>query len=194
MSIKGFHLHLPQDDCPRVFYILFLKLFTGLNLIPLNSHLNLPFDHYNCNISSSLIFTLIPSERTHDSMLPMTIRQPYGMNNLYWLNVHTHITILGRVGIIDNMTRLYHISRGRSGLLLFRSLLVLFLKIPLFTVIVILPISSLYKLAACCPLTFDLFPDLLHPFNQRQLCHNPLIFKQCAVFPKPQSWYPPSML
>ena len=151
MSIKGFHLHLPQDDCPRVFYILFLNLFTGLNLIPLNSHLIIPFDHYNCNVSSSLLFTLIPSERTHDSMLPMTIRLPYGKNNIYWLNTYIHIRTLGRVYGLYNMTiwldYIIFPGVGAGPSFLGHNWSFSYQN----TVIVILPISSLYTLAAVVP-------------------------------------------
>ena len=78
------HLHLPWDEGPRVFYILMLNFFTGLNNFPLNSHLNLIFDHYNCDIFFTIYYSIgtVPSdERT--TLATSDIWQPLVLNNLY---------------------------------------------------------------------------------------------------------------
>ena len=83
MSIKGFHLCLPRERRPTGVLHIIPKPLYWVKYYSADFTLESYIDLYNYNIFSPHLFTLIPLERMHDSMLPMTIRQPYSMNNVY---------------------------------------------------------------------------------------------------------------
>ena len=146
MSIKGFHLCLSRDTCPRVFYILILNSLTGWNLIPLISHLNLTLITITAIYSHFTLFTLILLDWTHDCNATNDNKTTFRYELCILIKPQSYIIILEQLSttwIIDIMTTLYHISQGGRGPLLFKLILVISFKTPPFPVIVINTISSL---------------------------------------------------